>query len=130
MDPVTNLRRQLELAAQIIALIDSATTDDGQLPDAVAQQVADLANELAELVAALDEWRTKGGFDPYLPDVGDKLPTHPQGLALARFLHSRLARDVGARVTLGGAGLPERYLHVAFTDGFEGGIDDTGRVST
>lgn len=52
MDPNANLKRQRELAAEII---------DGY----GNRDIADLAAELAELVQALDEWRLKGGFDPY-----------------------------------------------------------------
>lgn len=34
---------------------------DAEVTDAVAE----CGKELAELVQALDEWRLKGGFDPY-----------------------------------------------------------------
>lgn len=55
MDPNANLKRQRELAAEII---DGYGNRD-------ASDIADLAAELAELVQALDEWRLRGGFDPY-----------------------------------------------------------------
>lgn len=55
MDPNANLKRQRELAAEII---DGYGNRD-------ASDIADLAAELAELVQALDEWRQNGGFDPY-----------------------------------------------------------------
>jgi hypothetical protein len=54
MDPNENLKRQRELAKEII---------DGAWKDQVS--VVEAAVELAELVQALDEWRLKGGFDPY-----------------------------------------------------------------
>jgi hypothetical protein len=65
VDPQANIARQRELAANIVGIIDQHTSDEGDLPDGFAQRVADNANELAELVQALDEWRLKGGFDPY-----------------------------------------------------------------
>ena len=75
MDPKANLKEQLDLAAQIVDLIDSRPHTDGVAPEelrevdeAIAdsnEQIADLSNRLAELVLALDEWRRKGGFDPY-----------------------------------------------------------------
>jgi hypothetical protein len=50
MDPVENLKRQRELARLLL-------NDNGTLADAV---------ELADLVIALDDWRLRGGFDPYI----------------------------------------------------------------
>lgn len=72
MDPVANLARQCKLAAEIVAY----TEDEGPLDQAIDgesadaeydafQELAAMAKELAELVQALDEWRQKGGFDPY-----------------------------------------------------------------
>jgi hypothetical protein len=55
MDPNENIREQRELAARVLANDDYFKQ---------AQFNAD-ANRLAELVQALDEWRTRGGFDPY-----------------------------------------------------------------
>jgi hypothetical protein len=58
MDPVANLKEQRALAAHIIVLADREDGDpNGEL--------AECASRLAELVQALDEWRTRGGFDPY-----------------------------------------------------------------
>ena len=51
MDPNANLAEQIELAQMIV---------DGSVHDH-----RDAADRLAELVLALDEWRRKGGFDPY-----------------------------------------------------------------
>lgn len=58
MDPIANIAEQLELAQAIIAKFDAA--EDGLLSETEYQ-----AEELARLVLALDEWRKKGGFDPY-----------------------------------------------------------------
>jgi hypothetical protein len=57
-----------------------------------------------------------------------------QVFALARFvmrgLGSERRGDRWFRCSLGGAGLPDDYLHVVMGDGFECGIDPDGRVST
>ena len=53
MDPNANLEEQVALARNIVA----TETDDGIFENECAR--------LAELVLALDEWRRKGGFDPY-----------------------------------------------------------------
>lgn len=58
MDPKANIKEQRELAAKIIAAWDALTDDDDSV-------IARDALRLAELVQALDEWRRKGGFDPY-----------------------------------------------------------------
>lgn len=82
--------------------------------------LADFARELEENYAPLS--------------TGGEIPSNAQAIALGRFLRSRFAaHDVMQRiayVTRGGAGLPDDYVHVRFGDGFEGGIDREGRVST
>lgn len=57
MDPEANMRRQIELAMEIIALDDSAPEIDSTAQQALAWRGA----ELAELVLALHEWKQKGG---------------------------------------------------------------------
>lgn len=57
MDPNENLKRQRELAAEIIKLYEIETS----LND---YKLVPLGNELAEHVQALDEWLAKGGFLP------------------------------------------------------------------
>jgi len=52
MDPVANIRKQVEVARRILREPDQ----DRRLSD---------ADRLAELVLALDDWRKHGGFDPY-----------------------------------------------------------------
>lgn len=64
MDPIANIKRQRELARDIIGRVDSVEAASD--PDHNNELIARDANELAELVIALDEWRTNGGFDPYL----------------------------------------------------------------
>ena len=65
MDPHANIARQRELAAEIQQFLDLETRDY----DPPASEQA--ASELTELVLALDEWRLKGGFDPYAPPYTD-----------------------------------------------------------
>jgi hypothetical protein len=63
MDPNANVREQLELARQIfdwLATYQVPGIGDQAIGTHDAQNVA----RLAELVLALDEWRSKGGFAP------------------------------------------------------------------
>lgn len=53
MDPHANIAEQRKLARRITLAADHGRPD------------ADDVDRLAELVLALDEWRAKGGFDPY-----------------------------------------------------------------
>jgi len=55
MDPIANIKRQRELVREIREQI------------AIGGVFEEAAGELADLVEALDEWRTSGGFDPYAP---------------------------------------------------------------
>lgn len=64
MDPRANLQEQRELAAKILAIVDAADELGDHTPDQEQDLIA-AANRLAELVQALDEWRTHGGYDPY-----------------------------------------------------------------
>lgn len=61
MDPHANIEEQRTLARKIIADYEA---DRGQYGESGAVLDED-AHRLAELVLALDEWRAKGGFDPY-----------------------------------------------------------------
>lgn len=53
MDPNANLKEQREIVARML-------DDDAESPDGFAND----ATRLAELVQALDEWLTNGGFLP------------------------------------------------------------------
>jgi len=64
MDPAANLAEQEALARELIALTEAATREDGSLDADAFEEVAQLADRLAELVLALGEWREAGGFDP------------------------------------------------------------------
>ena len=56
MDPTANKDEQLRIAAGILELYEDESPNFGE--------IADLAARLAELVQALDEWLSKGGFLP------------------------------------------------------------------
>lgn len=55
MDPNANLREQLKLAKRLAMGMARNDSPEARLDD---------ADRLAELVLALDEWLTKGGFLP------------------------------------------------------------------
>ncbi len=64
MDPVANLKEQLEIARSIQAIWDDCNAD-GTLTNNQRKSIAGMADRLSELVLALDEWQRKGGFSPY-----------------------------------------------------------------
>lgn len=63
MDPNANLREQRELVREIQRVWNDCNAD-GTLTAVQAEHVADRASRLAELVAALDQWLSNGGFPP------------------------------------------------------------------
>lgn len=68
MDPNANITRQRVLANEIISNLsdlDSEQWRDEQERSDFFEERARDGEALAELVLALDEWRRKGGFDPY-----------------------------------------------------------------
>lgn len=70
MDPHANLTEQREIAEAIIGTRDDYDRrDELTLSDEDLREQADRAERLAELVQALDEWRSKGGFDPDASDA-------------------------------------------------------------
>jgi hypothetical protein len=54
MDPLANVKEQRELANKLVE--HSGDLDLDYMTD---------VERLAELVLALDEWRQRGGYDPY-----------------------------------------------------------------
>lgn len=128
MDPDANLEAALERAREIIKKIDGAN-DDGTLDADARESVVNLANELAELVVALDEWLGNGG---HLPRVWSKVAWQ-NGVTLAQAitLGGKVKPGDTMHVTVGGAGLPDTYLYVSYTlDSFVLGIDREGRGSS
>lgn len=89
---------------------------------------------LSECAYALSELANEVGEHYVRADADGEVPTNAQAIALARFLRPAFnVKDRGyrfARISRGGAGLPEDYLHVVLADGYEGGIDRDGRTST
>jgi hypothetical protein len=68
MDPIANIKHQRELVKQILTAGDQrrATVANDEFGN--RRTWASAARELAELVQALDEWRLKGRFDPYVAE--------------------------------------------------------------
>jgi hypothetical protein len=60
MDPVANLKKQLELAEKMV--------DGNQF--FLQEEYINMGFELSELVLALYEWRIKGGYDPIPSNKG------------------------------------------------------------
>jgi hypothetical protein len=64
MDPTANMREQLRLAKEILKLADDGCDENG---DSTIEQLDELgvkAQQLAELVLALNTWIMNGGFLP------------------------------------------------------------------
>jgi hypothetical protein len=68
MDPIANLKEQLSLAREIRASWGDCNADGTLTPD-MYTDVASKAEELAELVLALDEWMRKDGFSPWSKSI-------------------------------------------------------------
>lgn len=64
MDPNANLKRQREIAAEILRLTNLRASPRGR-------EFEDLGTELAELITVLDEWIENGGFLPSAWCVAD-----------------------------------------------------------
>jgi hypothetical protein len=65
MDPDANLREQREIVQAIHAIVD-AVNDDGSYKPGQADELAEHATRLADLVGALDGWIRRGGCLPAL----------------------------------------------------------------
>lgn len=64
MDPNANLKEQRELVAIIHRLSDATSELEGGALTQATVALSQHAERLAELVEALDEWITGGGFLP------------------------------------------------------------------
>lgn len=132
MDPTANLDATLERARGIIQTIDSSEGDDWSETDReILESLAQQANELAELVDALNGWITGGGF---LPEQWGKVSLiNGVTVAQAIVLGSKILAGDVTNVSMGGrfSGLAESYLYVTYTnDPFVLGIDREGRSSS
>lgn len=61
MDPQVNLDEQLQLSAAILKIVDEGS---GELTNSQNEEVAEMAERLAELVSCLNAWIVKGGVPP------------------------------------------------------------------
>ena len=104
--------------------LERAWQDGPESIGALREYLRDHATSLAEFARQVR--------DEYERVVGDDVvPTNAQGIALARFLRPAFRdKTIGAAVSRGSAGLPDDFLFVRLTDGYEGGIGPDGRVST
>jgi hypothetical protein len=113
-----------EIAIRLAALAEGTSTLE------LREAIYDEAHRLSALAGHLEK------FD--LEEREGVVPTPRQALALGRFLSTTMRDDryeldpgsAGARVSRGGAGLPDTYLLVQLGDGYTGGIDREGRTST
>ena len=64
MDPNANLREQRQLAAAITKIFNAADPDTGSFTEQQRDDLNSAGIRLAELVAALDQWISGGGFLP------------------------------------------------------------------
>lgn len=65
MDPEANIREQREIAQQLRELLNPPELVTPEEGSDTGLEVIALADRLSDLVIALDEWRSRGGFDPY-----------------------------------------------------------------
>jgi hypothetical protein len=123
MDPHANVVEATSIAHALLARLDSHDNLGDTENDAV---------RLAELVIALHEWRTAGGFDPYATDPNAPV-ANPQANALLERV-KRNAKDAASHVLYEPFGLPKGYVLVREWSGgqyrFECGIAPDGSVSS
>lgn len=130
MDPHANVVEATSLAREIVKMEGALEIRESGKP---TRAVWHYAERLAELVIALDEWRTNGGFDPYAnPDAP---VVNPQANALLERCRRNRISSVAMDPDGGspGQGLPNGYIFVVEQGrerGFEVGIAPDGRVSS
>ncbi len=104
MDPIANLDSQRACVTEINA-INARWQATGELSPADLARLAELAEQLAELVEALDTWRSNGGFDPYtstcaaslVRSCAEGMPAHLMGQLLDAVMHY-IGQDVRVKV--------------------------------
>jgi hypothetical protein len=107
--------------------------DDAQVVAQTSRQfILDHAASLSEFALQVrEEYARIRGSSPVVHNGVPSFPTAAQGLALAGLMRGRLDASGGwARASRGGGGLGDDYVYVQLHDGYEGGIDTDGRVST
>lgn len=123
----------LEFMTKAYAARDELKIDSGAERSDVDRALAELSAYLIDHAATLSEWGDAVEQLYARLDEGE-IVTNAQGVALAGFLRRGFRTAVPAyrwaNVAQGGMGLPNTYLSVRMADGFEGGIDQEGRVST
>lgn len=123
---VTTLTIQERLHQLALQLSEASFSTETQALTEINRTLSEAAQEVERIAIELEAF--------VLHDDGHRFPTPKQSLTLGYFLHSRWNGEDpgrrGATVTRGGAGLGEDYLYVRFPDGYEGGIDREGRLST
>lgn len=65
MDPDANLAEQLDIAREIMAVVDGVDEEEGKLTREEAEDLAGHAVRLAELVQALNTWIHRSGNPPH-----------------------------------------------------------------
>ena len=72
MDPQANLNEQASISAAITKIFD-ACPEDGNFTDDQLAKLAAYAVRLSELVIALIQWQSRGGFHPNVHLANDVL---------------------------------------------------------
>jgi len=113
------LADSLAALAMSLSSTSSSTRATTVFRDSIADRFAELAHQAEDQYARIH------------PASGET-PTPAQGLTLARLLRSRLRNPSdSATVSLGDVfALPDGYIAVRFSDGFEAGVDRDGVASS
>jgi hypothetical protein len=96
MDPIANVKAQRASVAEINEIADRCLAS-GEPPAGEGARLQELAVQLAEQVEALDTWRTRGGFDPYLAPGADYAPV-ADAVAPGRFGRAQMCSHLMAQL--------------------------------
>lgn len=99
-----------------------------------SETIACIVTDPAEQSRLEDAYHLAQGVLEMIGPSSEGVPTTEQALALGAWMRQQFTNAEPAmrrvNVSQGGAGLPDTYLYVTWADGYVGGIDLTGRVST